>query len=787
MKKIGIYIIKQIKAIWAFFRAKGKPWYRKIMSWTLFWLLLFILYIPAVEFNFLGLFGYSPSIYELQNPEQSIASEIYASNGELIGKFFYENRSPVTYSELSPLLINTLIATEDTRFYLHHGVDFKSMPSVMKDALKGNARGGSTITQQLVKNLYKTRDKSHGLLGKIPYARMFFIKTKEWISALKIELYLSKEEILVQYFNTVDFGSNSFGIKTAAKTFYNKKPSELTAPECAMLIAVLKAPTAYSPILNPERALKRRNLVLYLMKRNNVISQQDYIEFIKLPLNLQYNVEKSYDGVGNYYRQAVKTELQTWLKENNFDLFSSGLKIYTTLDYKMQLHAEDAITKNMQRLQTAFYEHWQGENPWINRRKEEIPNFIENVVKQSWYYNKLNTDFKGNKDSIDYYLHKKYNRKLFSWNGEIDTVCSYVEATNYLKRLLHAGFVAVNPETGGVSAYVGGINFNHFKHDNVLSKRQPGSTFKAFVYAAAFENGWAPCDSIVDKSITVNYVENGEAKSWTPHNADWENVNGNVTLKYAFAHSLNTVSVQLSQDIGVQKLVEFAHKLGIKSDLDTLPSLCLGTSEVSLLELTTAYSAFLNGGYAVEPYFITRIEDNNGKLLAEFKPQKKKVLSDVTVFLMQQLFLGTMSEPYGTTQALYGYDLFNYNTDFGGKTGTSSNYSDGWFVGVTPKLVAGSWVGAEERSVHFRTSKLGEGNKTALPAYAVFMETVLADSSFNYLHARFKRYKSACEGMYECRTPKIEKDTIPEEYKLPDLPDDMIIPDIMDIPRLRGK
>ena len=686
-KKYGKKAWTVVCAFFRWFLAKGKPLYVRCFRWFLFCLLMAFCYVAAVEVNLFNLFGYSPSIRELKNPQQCVASEVYADDGRLIGKFFYENRTPVTYEDLSPLLINTLIATEDTRFYEHHGIDFKALLPVMKDLLKGNPRGGSTISQQLVKNLFKTRKQDHGLLGKIPGVKMFVIKSKEWISAVRIEMHFTKEELLTLYFNTVDFGSNSYGIKAAAKTFYNKEPKDLDANECAVLIGMLKAPTAYSPVLNPDRSLGRRNVVLGIMKREGVISQALYDSVAVQPITLHYKVESPIEGIANYFRQAVYAYLKPWLKENELDIFADGLKIYTTLNYDMQVYAEDAMQQNMKRVQKQFDAHWKNQNPWIDGNKKEIPNFLENVIRKSWYYSRLSAKYKGNQDSIDYYINERRAQKLFSWKGDIDTVCSFVEATNYLKRLLHSGLVAIEPETGAIKAYVGGLDYNHFKYDNVRSMRQPGSSFKTFVYTAAMANGWSPCDSLSDMPITINYVEKGEKKSWVPRNADRTYVGGNVGLKYAFAHSLNTISVQLTQKIGVETVINQAHQMGIKSPLDTVPSICLGSSDVTLLELTDAYCPILNSGYRVEPMFVTRIEDRDGNVLKTFEPVREKVLDSVTVFLMQQMFIASLREPYGTTQNLFSYKLFAHETDFGGKTGTSSNYSDGWFVGVTPHLV----------------------------------------------------------------------------------------------------
>lgn len=767
-----------------FLRLKNKVWYGKIIRLILYPIFCFVISIIAIEQNVFSLFGYSPSIYELKKPQHHVASEMYASQGEYLGRFFYQNRSLATYEEISPLLIQTLVATEDARFYMHNGVDFKSMPSLFMEAIRGNPRGGSTITQQLIKNLYKTRNRNHGPFEHIPYLGMGIIKIKEWISALKIELFFTKEEILVLYLNTVDFGSGAFGIKTAAQTYFKKTPMELRAPECALLVGILNAPTAYSPVLNPEQSLRRRNIVLRIMARDKIITTEEFDAYSLEPLNLNFSIERPFDGIANYYRQAVRLEIAPWLKKNNYNIFTDGLKIYTTLNYNMQIYAELAVYEHMRKLQNIFNQHWEGLNPWIDNRRQEIPQFIETVITRTPFYRELSKKYADYPDSINYYIHKKEHRTLFSWHGNFDTICSFYEATDYLKRLLHAGFVAIDAQTGYIMAYVGGINFNHFKFDNCRTKRQPGSTFKAFVYGAAIEQGWAPCDSLPDRRIPIRYIENGEEKVWFPRNANWEYADTTVSLKLGFAQSLNTIAVQLSQKVGIENIIQFAHKTGITSPLDTVPSLSLGSSEVSLLELTSAYTTLINGGHAISPVFVTRIEDRFGTVLAEFSPQKTKVLSDETVFLLQQLFLGTMTEPYGTTQGLYAYNIFNNLMDFCGKTGTSSNYSDGWFIGITPTLVCGTWVGAEERSVHFRTSQLGEGGKTALPIYGLFMQHIMNDPSFSYLHAKFPRYFNTSQ-VYNCRTPFVPRDTIPTEIEETGSFEDVIIPDLEEIPQLR--
>lgn len=737
----------------SFFIAKNSSVFTKSMRWSLGIILLFVSLLIAIDINFLWLFGDSPSISEILHPQPNIASEVYSEDGVLLGKYFYENRVPVHYSEISPLLIKTLVATEDERFYKHLGIDLYGSFSALIDAFRGNPRGASTITQQLVKNLYKTRGRNrNGILGKIPFCRVCIIKLKEMLNAFKLEIIFDKNDIVTLYLNTVDFGNNAFGIKTAAKTYFNTTPQKLKPEQCALLVGLLKATTTYNPVLNRKRSRDRRNVVLYQMKMHGIISPSEFDSLQKISLGLRLHFDKVNDGKAFYFRQSLIEHLKPWLKKHGYDLYGDGLKIYTTVNSHMQQYAENAVSINMKRLQSMFDDHWRGRNPWVDSNDKEIPGFVDMIMRQSWEYRKLISQYQNNPDSIEFYVNKREKRVLFSWHGPVYKNISLKDAVEYNLRFLHAGFVAIDPQEGMVRAWVGGIDYKYFKFDHVQqSKRQPGSTFKAFVYTAAIDKGYDPCDSITDRSVIIKYRENGVKKSWSPHNADWNFSGQKITLKYAFARSLNSASVQLTEKIGWKKIIDYAKKMGIESPIDNVPSICLGVSDVSLLELVNAYCPLANGGYRVKPILVTKIEDRSGKVLIEFHSEKKKVLSDETAFLMQRLILGTMTEPFGTTQALYSYDLFRYNTDIGGKTGTSSNHSDGWFVGVTPKLVAGAWVGGEERCIHFRTSALGEGCKTALPIFGLFLEKALADRSLSYLRAKFPK-KMDTSREYTCFT-----------------------------------
>lgn len=742
-------------------RFKGLVWYRKLgnIMFTAFW--VFLVYLFLVDINFLWLFGKSPGLSSISNPNQSSASVIISDDGKVIGKYFRENRTPVTFDEISPKLIETLICTEDERFYDHFGIDFQGVFAAVKDMMHGNPRGASTLTQQLVKNMYKTRNQySTGLFGYIPGLKIVIMKTKEWTTAVKIELFYSKEEILTMYLNTVDFGSNSFGIHTAAKTFFKTKPAKLNYEQSATLVGLLKATTSYSPISNPKRSKERRNVVLQNLVTHKIITQQQCDSLKEIPIKLNYSVEQSYDGEALHFRSYLAKYLEEWEKETGYDIYSDGLKIYVSLDSRLQKYAEEAVEKQMKSVQRRFFDHWRGENPWRDENKEEIPQFIENIAKKTSYYASLKRRFDNNKDSIDKYLNLEHRTKVFDYkHGVKDTTMSVMDSIKYMNHFLHAGFVAMEPGTGRVKAWVGDINFDFWQYDKVAqSKRQPGSTFKLFVYTAAMMHGMSPCDKRDDKPVTWDYIENGKPKSWKPNNANRSYI-GSVTLKHAFARSINTVAVQLAQEVGINEVIKYAHLLGIKTELENKPSTCLGSSDVSLLELVNSFGTIVDEGNYKDPILVTRIEDQNGKVIFEAKNEKKRVIPYEPAWLVTELLKGGMTEPGGTTQALWEWNLFNYDTNFGGKTGTSSNHSDAWFVGVTKNLIGGAWVGGEHRSVHFRTSQLGEGSKTALPIFGLFMEKVLKDEQFKHYRGKFlDKPKMEIERSYRCHT-YIQRDT----------------------------
>ncbi|WP_299704425.1 transglycosylase domain-containing protein [uncultured Pontibacter sp.] len=748
---------------------KRKSVYGSIIgfTWKLFLLGLMVVtgYLVSVEYNFFYLFGSSPSLDRLENPRSDQASELYTADGNLIGKYFRENRSPVSYKQMSPTLIKALVATEDIRFYEHSGIDPAAIFGAVYDNLRGESRGGSTITQQLAKNLYKTRtDDSKGVLGHIPALNIIISKTKEWLTAIKLEQRYTKEEILAMYLNTVDFGSNSFGIQVASKTFFNTSPDSLKTEQAAVLVGLLKAPTYYSPRFNPENSTRRRNTVLGQMAKYDFLTQAEADSLSQLPLELEYKVENHYDGPATYFRGAVADFMKEWCKQNGYDLYRDGLKVYTTIDSRIQAHAEAAMEQQMRTLQRRFDNHWQGKNPWVDEKNREIPGFIEETIKRTDYYRRLKKKHGDNVAAINKELNTPREMMVFTWENdarEKKMTMSPLDSLRYYKRFLHGGMMTMDPFSGEIKAWVGGINYKYFKYDHVKqARRQPGSTFKPFVYVAAIDNGYSPCDKIVDTRITINYVEKGEKKSWSPNNADWEYTGAPMTLRRAMGKSVNSVTAQLTELVGWETVVDYAHRLGISSPLDKVPSIGLGPSDVSVYEMVGAYSTFPNHGFHTNPMFITRIEDRNGNLIEQFVPEQKKVLKEETAFLMMHMLKGGMEEPGGTSQALWEYDLWKGN-EIGGKTGTTSNHSDGWFMGVTKDLVTGVWVGGEDRSIHFRTSQLGEGSKTALPVYGLYMERLYQDKELGFTMGRFPKPTVKISKKYNCTTvlPKAEPDS----------------------------
>lgn len=743
---------------WRWYKSlyKGRPWYIKTISALMSFIVAFILYLVAVDINFLWLFGKSPDMATIKNPITNQATEIYSADSVMIGKFFSENRTPVEYEDVNPVFWKALVDTEDERFYKHFGIDFQGVFAAIKDfALHNDARGASTITQQLAKNMFRVRTQySTGLLGKIPGLKILIMKSKEWITAVKIEQLFTKKEILTMYANTVDFGSNAFGIKTACKTYFGNTPAELTTEQAAVLVGMLKATTYYNPRLNPDNSLRRRNTVMNNMVVHGDLTSAQYDSLKNLPITLNYSVESTYDGQATYFREAIANYLRDWCKENGYDLYNSGLKIYTTIDTKMQKYAEEAARKQMKVVQRNFDNHWGNTNPWQDENHNEIPNFIEDIAKKLPVYKYLSEKYADEPDSISYWLNKPHTVKLFDYDkGTIEKEMSTLDSIRYMERFMHCGFVAMEPNTGYVKAWVGDIDFDTWKYDKVTAMRQPGSTFKLFVYAEAMNQGLTPCDKRRDEYFSMRVYDKFKKKevTWAPTNANGYFTGDSMPLKAAFAQSINSVAVKLGQEVGIDNIVNTAHAMGIKSPLDNTPSLALGSSDVNLLELVNAYSTVVNDGKAHDPVLVTRILDRDGNEIYVAPSEQRQAISYKSAFLMQQLLLGGLREPGGTSMSLWRYVRAYNDTEFGGKTGTSNNHSDAWFVGVSPKIVVGAWVGGEYRSIHFRTGALGQGSRTALPICGNFLESLLGDPAFKRYHGKFAKPTDEIEyEMYNC-------------------------------------
>ena len=772
------YIFKKCSAFLKWYKALyvGRKWYVKTLAVITSLIVLFFLYLGAVDINLFWLFGKSPGWTDISEHRTNEASELYSADGVLLGKYFNQNRTPVKYGDVNPIFWKALIDTEDERYYDHWGIDPLGLLGAAKDAAMGKGgRGASTITQQLAKNMFRVRTKySTGLMGKIPGVKILIMKTKEWITAVKFELYFSytkgriegKKEILTQYANTVDFGHNAYGIKTAARTYFNTTPDKLTPDQCAILVGMLKATTYYNPISHPDNCLKRRNVVLDNMRTHGDLTDEEFAELKSKDIDVsEFKVEENYDGQAKYFREAIAKYLADWCEETGNDLYTSGLKIYTTIDSKMQKYAEDAAIKQMRQVQKNFRNHWGNVNPWQDEKHQEIAGFIEDIAKKQGVYKYLESKFPDNPDSITYYLNKPHKVKVFDYErGEVEMELSTMDSIRYMVKFMHCAFVAMEPETGHVKAWVGDIDFNHWKYDKVTAQRQPGSTFKLFVYTEAMEQGLTPCDKRRDEYFSMHVWDAVQKKDvvWAPTNANGYFTNDSMPLRAAFARSINSVAVRLGQEMGIKNIIETAHAMGIRSKLDDAPSLALGSSDVNLLELANAYSTIANGGKAhAEAVLVSRILDRDGKEIYVAPTEQKQAISLKAAYLMQKMLQAGMRDAGGTSQSLWGYVGDFRDTEFGGKTGTSNNHSDAWFMGVSPHLIVGAWVGGEYRCIHFRTGALGQGSRTALPICGYFLQSVLSDPKYAKYHGKFMRPNGIDVdlSMYECQYVSSRRDT----------------------------
>ena len=732
--------------------------YIKVMWGTYFcFLLALIVFFVLLS---LGVLGFMPTFEQLENPKANLATEVYSDSGELIGYIGIQNRSNVTFKDISPNLINALVATEDARFYEHSGIDLRSLLRVLTKTVLGGDKssgGGSTLTQQLAKNLFPREKKS--TLGTV------FAKLKEWVVAVKLERNYSKEEILSMYLNTVDYGSNAYGIKAASHIFFSKKPSELEVEEAAVLVGLLKAPTAYSPVRNPENANRRRNVVLSQMQKYGYISEVEYKEKSSNPIKLHYNPQSHDEGIATYFREMLRNYMKEWCKTHykangeNYDVHKDGLKIYTTINYKMQKYAEEAVKEHFTSLQSEFFKHTKGykDAPFTGISKEDIEKYYIQAMKNSDRYRSLKSEGLSEKD-IKSNFKEKTNMRVFTWAGDKDTIMSPWDSLRYYKHFLNTGMVSIEPQTGHVKVYVGGINYKHFKFDNAkLGRRQVGSTFKPFVYAAAMRDSeLSPCYELENSPVTFEDFDN-----WTPKNSNEDREGENVTLKWALANSVNFISAALIKDYTTpQAVVDLVKQMGITTPMEAYPSICLGTSDLSVMEMAGAMSTFVNEGIHKEPIFITKICDNKGMVLEVFNSKSNSALDEETSYLVLELMKGVVDGGTG------GRLRFRYGltSTIAGKTGTTDNNSDGWFIGLNPKLATAVWVGGELRSIHFRSTALGQGASMALPVYGLFMKRCEKDPKLNFYKGDFDRPPTMSVDM-DCSNyvQEIEEGTMEQE------------------------
>jgi penicillin-binding protein 1A len=749
-------------------------WVKWYWKWYFIGLLFMALFFTALS---IGWLGFMPSFEELENPKSKLASEVISADQKVLGSYYLENRSNIHYSELSPLIIKALIATEDFRFEQHSGIDGIALFRVFKGMATGtNKGGGSTITQQLAKNLFP-REHHYTIIGT------GFAKLKEWITAIKLERNYTKEEILALYLNTVDFGSLAYGVKSASRTYFDKLPADLNLQESAVLIGLLRAPSYYSPVRNKERSKKRREVVLSQMVENGYLTERQYDSVRVLPLDMSlYTLQDHNSGPGTYFREYLRQAMMAdkpekdnydspddykadsvrWLRDPAFgwvtknkkadgtyyNLYKDGLKIYTTINSHMQKYAEEAVTEHMSSdLQPAFYKHWKGNKhaPYDIADKKEIDKMLVSSKKRSDRYRSMKKAGFSN-DSIELSFSTPIPMRVFSWQGEIDTIMSPMDSIKYHKWFLHAGLMSMEPQTGYVRAYVGGINFKFFKYDHVVvARRQVGSTFKPFVYTVAMQDGQMyPCSQVAN----VQYTIDANGVPWSPSNSSDYKEGQMVTLKEALANSINWISAYLIKRFSPEAVIKIARKMGVFSYLPAVPSICLGTPDISLYEMTGAMSTFANKGIFVQPVFITRIEDKNGNVISAFAPHQDEAMNEETAYMMIGLMKGVVES--GTGSRLRGkYALTN---PIAGKTGTTQSNSDGWFMGLTPDLVTGVWVGGDDRTIRFRSTSLGQGANMALPIWALYMKRVYNDNQLQLNRGDFEKPEGLNEDYFNCST-----------------------------------
>ncbi len=772
---------------------------KKIIKW--FWIIVaapFAILILAV--TLVGLFAEIPSFEELEHPDNKLATQVIAENGEVLTTFHIENRTYVSYEELSPYLVAAAVATEDARFYEHSGIDMKSLARVlvktilMQDSSQG---GGSTITQQLAKTLYPRRQVNSRIPGWSAVV-MVQTKLKEWITAVKLERDYTKNEIMDMYLNSIFFGSGAYGVKAASETFFSKEPADLTVEEAALLVGMVNKPTRYNPVLNPDYSLQRRNFVLGQMERNGYLTEAERDSLCNIPIQLQYQVLDHNAGLAPYFRDMLRRDMNAekperseyqyaedyaqdslrwredpiygWLNKNrkpdgsSYDLDRDGLRIYTTINYKMQQYAEEAVDEYLGgHLQHLFDQEvrWKRNKPFANSVDDKTAEMLMQQARR--WSDRYRLQHRAGKSDAEIYAQfsEPARMRVFAWNdkGYVDTTMTPDDSIRYYKSILRCGFVAIEPGTGHVKAYVGGPDYRYFKYDNVSQgKRQIGSTVKPFLYTLAMQEGMTPCDKVVNLPQTFVLYD---GTTWTPRSTDRaEYIGQTVTLRWGLSRSSNNISAYLMKEFGPSALAAMMRQMGISTHIDEVYSLCVGPAEVNVFDMVSAYNTFPSHGTYVYPQYVTRITDSEGVEIGRYSTRKREAISEQTAYLMVDLMKAVINEGTGTRlRSVYGL-----KGEIAGKTGTTNDNSDGWFIGYTPNITAGVWVGGEDRQVHFNSLALGSGSNMSLPIWGIWMKKCLADPTIGW--SEFDTFAPPATGAltFDCDTEGIFLGGYSEDY-----------------------
>ncbi|AOC94820.1 Penicillin-binding protein 1A [Flavobacterium anhuiense] len=742
---------------------KKKFW--RVFAYSLLGVLAFFLFASW------GLFGSMPSFEDLENPDSNLATEIISSDGVVLGKYFKTNRSQLKYSDLPKNLVEALVATEDARFYEHSGIDGRgTLRAVFSLGTNG---GASTLTQQLAKQLF------HGEGSKFLPFRIVQ-KIKEWIIAIRLERQYTKNEILAMYCNVYDFGNYSVGVSSAAQTYFSKDPKDLTIDESAILVGMFKNSGLYNPVRNPQGVKNRRNVVLSQMAKAKMISEAEKERLQALPITLKFKLESHREGIATYFREYLRDYMKKWVAENkkpdgsDYDIYKDGLKIYTTIDSRMQTYAEEAVAAHMQNLQQQFFiDQKNNKNaPFVNITQAETDRIMMQAMKNSVRWAQMKEMDKSEDDIIASFK-VKTKMRVFTWKGERDTVMTPLDSIRYYKHFLQSGLMSMEPQTGAIKAWVGGINYKYFQYDHVgQGARQVGSTFKPFVYATAIEElNMSPCDSILDGPFMIHKGRHHVTEDWEPRNSDYR-YRGMVTLKQALAASINTVSAKLIDRTSPEAVVELTKKLGVKTEIPVQPSIALGAVDITVEDMVAAYSTFANQGVYVKPQFLSRIENKSGEVIYEPIPESHDVLNKDIAFAVIKLLQGVTESGSGVRLRTQGGGSgdnrwtgypYMFTNPIAGKTGTTQNQSDGWFMGMVPNLVTGVWVGCEDRSARFKSLTYGQGATAALPVWGYFMKKCYADKNLQISKSEFERPANLSIKVDCYQRPAVVKDTTQTE------------------------